>query len=100
MDRKRRFGEEGGGGGGEAEEFMKYNLPLVSTSRGLGPTANIFYLLQTNISYIHVFLTSCKVAEDGQIPSFRGYRAVARAKREVEHLWSELTQGHLCKGVH
>ena len=41
-----------------------------------------------------IILQRCQQLRDGHNPSFRGYRAAALAKREVELLWSEQTKAN------
>ena len=45
-----------------------------------------------------IILQRCQQLRDGQNPSFRGYRAAALAKREVELLWNEQTKAYFARG--
>ena len=45
-----------------------------------------------------ITLQRCQQLRDGQNLSFKGYRAAALAKREVELLWSEQTKANFARG--
>ncbi|KAK5923233.1 hypothetical protein CgunFtcFv8_000222 [Champsocephalus gunnari] len=46
-----------------------------------------------------IILQKSQELRDGQIPSFRGFKAAAQAKREVELNWSELMKAKFESGA-